>query len=68
MKHLHYTMRMGKARWVDMLRARFMSIISAAHFSDEALEAGIREVEAKYSGADTIEFDEIFVVLLGRVK
>eukprot|EP00873_Tetraselmis_striata_P043318 jgi/Tetstr1/463582/TSEL_008461.t1 len=66
-KHLHYTMRMGKARWVDMLRARFMSIISAAHFSDEALEAGIREVEAKYSGADTIEFDEIFVVLLGRV-
>jgi hypothetical protein len=64
-KHLHYTMRIGKARWLDMLRARFMSIISAAHFSDAELEKGIEEVEAKFSGVDAIEFDEVFVVLLG---
>jgi hypothetical protein len=38
-----YTVRMPKARWYSMVRARFWSTFS--HFTDAQLEEGIEELE-----------------------
>lgn len=38
-----------KPRWLRMVRSRFWSTFS--HFSDEELEAGIREIEAEYEAS-----------------
>ena len=65
LKNLHYTMHMDKKMWIRKLNERFMSILSSIHFSEEQLQEGIKEVQEKYKDVDVIEFDEIFVTLIG---
>ena len=39
--------KLEKARWIRMVRSRFWSTFS--YFTDDELEAGIKEMEAKYA-------------------
>ena len=41
-----YIVEMSKAKWLDMVRARFWSTFS--HFNDEELKAGVAELEAQF--------------------
>ena len=59
---ISYPMSIEKARWIRMMKARFMSIL--AGFSEEELDAGIAEVDKAYSGHQAITFADnlIFIV------
>lgn len=53
-----------KAKWLYMLSVRFWS--NLFEFSDEELQAGIAEVNHKYEGSDTIEFNDIINFIVAR--
>jgi hypothetical protein len=50
-----YPVRIGKARWFDMIRSRFWSTFS--HFSDEEIETGLAQLD----GADGLLVKERFL-------
>jgi len=59
-----YKVTMKKERWLSMVRARFWSTFS--HFTQEELDAGVLELEAQFQGADTLEFEDRLLFLIGR--
>lgn len=58
-----FEVRMPKEAWIGMVRARFWSTFS--HFSDEELEAGIKELEARFKGEEEVVFPDRLVFITG---
>jgi non-heme Fe2+,alpha-ketoglutarate-dependent halogenase len=59
-----YHATMPKHRWFAMVRARFWSTFSA--FTDEELERGVGELEARYTGMEEVAFNDRLLFLIGR--
>lgn len=58
-----FVFAMPKERWYGMLRNRFMSNLQ--NFTDEAIEAGIAQLEHTYKNQETIEFRDRIIFLCG---
>lgn len=58
---------MPLAQWTGMIRNRMWSTFSSENFTDEEIEEGIREIEAKYASKDPgdISFSERLIFLCG---
>ena len=52
-----------KNTYVDMVRTRYMSLLST--FTDEEIELGIREIEHRYRDTETLQFTDRFQLVLG---
>ena len=59
-----YRATMPKQRWFAMVRARFWSTFS--NFTDDELERGLGELEARYQGQEEVTFNDRLLFLLGR--
>ena len=57
-----YPFALPRERWVDMIRARCWSTFSA--FDDDALEAGVAEVEEVYP--EVVRFEDQLIVLVAQ--
>ncbi len=60
-----YEFTLDKSVWFDMIRQRFMSDL--AGFTEEEIEAGLQEIDAKHS-SDTIEIPDRIIYLLASVN
>lgn len=59
-----YRHRIPRARYVEMVRDRYMSVLST--FSQEEIDAGVAEIEERYREQDLLEFDDCFDCITGR--
>lgn len=58
-----WSVSMPKDRWYNMIRARFMSDLFA--FTNEQIEQGIEEIDAKFSG-EIIEFQDTILFMVAE--
>uniref|UniRef100_A0A0G4HK52 Uncharacterized protein n=1 Tax=Chromera velia CCMP2878 TaxID=1169474 RepID=A0A0G4HK52_9ALVE len=63
-----YQASVPKEQWLQMIRVRFWSTFSHAHFSEEELEAGVKEVEDKLKDKETADFDDTILFLVFSVR
>ena len=58
-------MSIAKVEWIRMIRSRFWSTFRREKMTEEDIENGIKEIEARYEGTESVEFNEIqlFVVV-----
>lgn len=63
---LDYRHELPKEHYLRMVAGCYMSVLTS--FSDEELNAGLAEMEARYSGQDTLEFVDHFDYLTARPK
>lgn len=56
-----YRLKIAKHRWLAMVGERWMSLLS--NFNDDELEAGVAEIDARYSDP-VLEFNDSFVFVL----
>ena len=60
--HLAYPLTFPTERYLQMVRNRYMSLLSA--FDDEQLDAGVAEIRRAHPG-DQITFTDTFAFVLG---
>lgn len=58
-----YPLAFPKQRYLDMVRARYMSLLS--EFGDQQIEDGIAEIDAAYP-AGRLDFDDTFAFITGE--
>lgn len=61
-ERVRFPIEVSRDRYLGMVRARYMSLLSA--FTDDEVEAGIIEIQS-VTPSDTYSFDDIFVFVLG---
>lgn len=61
---IHYPLNIKKEKYFNMVRQRYMSLLSV--FSDEEIESGISELEEKYKNIESLKFNDNFIVVTGR--
>ncbi|MDR1187981.1 MAG: hypothetical protein LBK95_11095 [Bifidobacteriaceae bacterium] len=59
-----YGLTIPTARWLGMVRDRFMSLLST--YSDAELATGLAEIEQRMGGADHVAFQDTFEFVCGR--
>jgi SAM-dependent methyltransferase len=61
--HVEHELRIGRDKYLGMVRARYMSLLST--FSDSEIEAGIEEMRAAHPEPELV-FPDRFAFVLGR--
>jgi SAM-dependent methyltransferase len=59
-----YPLTFAKSRYLDMVRQRYMSLLST--FSDAEISDGIDEIEQRYADQDVLRFVDRFEFIIGR--
>jgi hypothetical protein len=63
LKHVEHELRIDRDRYLGMVRARYMSLLST--FSDSEIEKGIEEMRAAHP-EPVLVFPDRFAFILGR--
>lgn len=61
--HVQFQLTMSKERYLSMVRARYMSVLST--FTDAKIEAGVKEIQARHPEPE-LSYNDRFTFILGR--